>query len=111
MGKMNELNILLQDFHAAAQALVEAYNNLHDFFGRYTESQAQTDEPKPAPTEPKPAPLTLEQVRGVLADKSRAGFTAEIRTLLEKHGAAKLSEIDPSKYTALLAEAEGLGNG
>ncbi|HBT65522.1 MAG TPA: DNA ligase, partial [Ruminococcaceae bacterium] len=33
------------------------------------------------------------------------------RELLEKHGANKLSEIDPSEYPALLAEAEVLGNG
>ena len=40
-----------------------------------------------------------------------SGHTAKIRELLEKHGAAKLSEIDPKKYAALLAEAEVLGNG
>lgn len=54
--------------------------------------------------------VTLEQVRAVLADKSRDGYTAEVRGLLEKHGAAKLSEIDPAKYGALLADAEELGD-
>jgi hypothetical protein len=34
-----------------------------------------------------------------------------VRGLLEKHGAAKLSEIDPAKYAALLADAKELGNG
>ena len=58
----------------------------------------------------KPA-LTLEQVRAVLADKSRKGFTAQIRSLLQKYGAAKLSGIDPANYEALLAEVEVLGNG
>ena len=52
--------------------------------------------------------VTLEEVRAVLAEKSHEGFTAEIRVLLQKHGAAKLSEIDSSKYAALLADAEGL---
>ncbi len=56
-------------------------------------------------------PITLETVRAVLAEKSRAGHTAEVRTLLEKHGAAKLSEIGSAEYPALLAEAEVLGNG
>lgn len=60
---------------------------------------------------PTQKPLTLEAVRAVLAEKSRNGHTAKIRELLEKHGAAKLSEIDPQKYSALLAEAEVLGNG
>ena len=58
--------------------------------------------------EPEEKPLTLEEVRAVLAEKSRAGRTAEVRELLNKHGADKLSEIDPAEYPALLAEAEVL---
>ncbi|AEG61777.1 hypothetical protein [Desulforamulus ruminis] len=52
--------------------------------------------------------VTLEQVRAVLAAKSHDGFTAEVRALLEKHGASRLSEIDPANYPALLADAEEL---
>lgn len=52
--------------------------------------------------------ITLEEVRAVLAEKSHDGFTTEVRALLEKYGASKLSQIDPSKYAALLADAEGL---
>lgn len=55
--------------------------------------------------------LTLEQVRAILADKSRKGHTAEIRSLLQKYGAAKLSGIDPANYKALLADVEGLSDG
>ena len=50
----------------------------------------------------------LEEVRKVLANKSRLGFTGAIRNLLEKHGATKLSEIDPSNYKDLLADVEKL---
>jgi len=57
--------------------------------------------------EAKPA-LTLEEVRSVLADKSRAGHTAEVRELLKKYGAAKLSEVDAKHYEALLRDAEVL---
>jgi hypothetical protein len=56
---------------------------------------------------PEPA-VTLEEVRSVLADKSRAGFTAQIRSLLQKYGADKLSGVDPANYKALLADVEGL---
>lgn len=52
--------------------------------------------------------LSLEEVRAVLAEKSRTGHTAEIRALLLKHGADRLSAIDPGEYAVLLAEAEGL---
>lgn len=62
---------------------------------------------KPA-TKQEEKPLTLEGVRAVLAEKSRAGHTAEVRELLNKHGADKLSDIDPAEYAALLAHAEVL---
>ena len=63
---------------------------------------------KAAKREPEEKPLTLEEVRAVLAEKSRSGHTEEVRELLNKHGADKLSEIDPAEYAALLAEAEVL---
>ena len=63
---------------------------------------------KAAKQEPEEKPLTLEEVRAVLAEKSRSGHTEEVRGLLAKHGADKLSEIDPAEYAALLAEAEVL---
>lgn len=63
---------------------------------------------KAAKAEPEEKPLTLEEVRAVLAEKSRAGHTAEVKELLNKHGADKLSEIDPAEYAALLADAEVL---
>ncbi len=62
-------------------------------------------EPKPPDTSPA---ITKEQVRAVLAEKSRAGKTAELKALLAKHGADKLADIAPSEYAALLAEAEEL---
>ena len=63
------------------------------------------------PKTPAPAPqkeLTLEEVRAVLGEKSRAGFTAEIQALLKKYGAPKLSGIDPKHYEALLKDVEVL---
>ena len=63
---------------------------------------------KTVKAEPEEKPLTLEEVRAVLAEKSRAGHTAEVKELLNKHGADKLSEIDPSEYPALLTDAEVL---
>ena len=52
--------------------------------------------------------LTLKEVRAVLAEKSRSEHTEEVREQLAKHGADKLSEIDPAEYVVLLAEAEVL---
>lgn len=67
-------------------------------------------EPKPK-AQPEKKPLTLEEIRMVLAEKSCAGYTAEVRSLITQHGADKLSDVDPAEYEALLSEAEVLGNG
>ena len=61
--------------------------------------------------EPKPKPVTLAQVRAVLAEKSRCGHTAQVRELLQKHGAAKLSAINPTEFESLLSEAADIGRG
>ena len=53
-------------------------------------------------------PMTLPEIRAILAAKSRAGFTAEVKELLKSHGADRLSEIDPKEYPALAKEAEVL---
>lgn len=50
----------------------------------------------------------IENVRKILADKSRLGHTAKIREFLEKYGAKKLSEIEPSNYKDLVADVEKL---
>lgn len=57
---------------------------------------------------PQTKQITLEEVRAVLAEKSQDGFTSEVRGLLEKYGAKRLSEIDPSNYKALKEDAEEL---
>lgn len=52
----------------------------------------------------------MEDVRAVMADKSRKGYTAEVKALLTKRGVNRLSDIDPKEYAALLAEVEVIGN-
>ena len=54
------------------------------------------------------ASITLEDVRKLLTQKSRDGKTAEVKALLLKHNANKLSEVNPSDYKSLMTEAEEL---
>ena len=69
------------------------------------------------PAEPAPAAepqkvYTYEEARAVLAEKSRTGYRAEVKALLTAHGLKQLSDVtDPEVYAALVAEAEGIGNG
>ncbi len=101
MGRISELELAIKDLHSAASTINDVANTLAELFST-TAAEAPN---AAAPAEPQ---LTLEQVRAVLADKSRKGHTAEIRALLQKYGASKLSGIDPANYKALLADAEGL---
>lgn len=55
--------------------------------------------------------LTLEDVRAVLAEKARAGHKEEVRELLKKYGADRLSAVEPTKYKSLLKDAEVLNRG
>ena len=65
--------------------------------------------PEPAaPAEPEPA-VTKEDVRAVLIQKNR-DYSQEIRDLLAKYGASKLSELDPKHYAAVLKEAQVIGD-
>ena len=55
---------------------------------------------------------TYEEVRAVLADKARNGFRTEVKALLTAHGVKQLSDVtDPDVFAAIMAEAEGIGNG
>ena len=67
----------------------------------------QANESKPTKSKETPK-VTLEQVRGVLASKSQEGKTTEVRDLIQKYGASKLSEVDEKYFAGLPKEAEAL---
>jgi len=105
VSKMSEMAQTIEELRSAAASITEAA----DWLARqFSASAEETPAPEPQP-EAKPT-ITLEKVRAVLADKSRAGHTAEVRALLEKQGATKLSQVDPQHYEAILKEAEGIAD-
>lgn len=112
---VQDMRSLADSLQAVAEAMTE--NEPADTPAENTGKKLKKADSKKAAKEeaeaaPSPAPekktLTLEEVRAVLAEKSRAGHTAEVRALLNKHGADKLSDIDPAEYPVLLADAEVL---
>lgn len=50
--------------------------------------------------------IGLEDVRVVLAKLSQHGKTAEVKDLITKYGAVKLSDVHEDKYKDLLKDAE-----
>lgn len=68
-----------------------------------------TDEAPVKKTEKVSSPTVfIEDVRKVLAEKSRAGKTEQVRELLQKYGANKLSAVEEKRYSSLLEDAKGL---
>lgn len=92
----------LRSLSDSVQAVCDAVTE-----GLSEEQQPKTIEEKPAVEEK--SSLSLEQVRSVLAEKSQAGHTAEVRAIIGKYGASRLSEIDAKDYAAVLKDAEELG--
>ena len=85
----------------------------------YAEMADQLDGVTEKPQEPAPTPVveepvravTREEVRAILADKSRTGFRAEVKALLTEFGAEKLSDItDPDRLADLAERAEVIGS-
>lgn len=108
MSKMSDMAMTIEELRNAATAINDAANWLAAQFSSASE-EAPAEKPA-AKVERKPE-IKLEDVRAVLAEKSRAGHTAAIRTLLQKYGAKKLSGVDPKHYEALLKDAEELNDG
>lgn len=100
MSRMSELDAVVSDLRSAAATINSVADTLFEMF---SDKEDKSEAPEPA--------LTLPEVRAVLAEKSRAGYTAQVKELLRKFGADKLSALDPSVYGKLLEEAEAIGNG
>ena len=130
MSKMSEIGLCIGELRTAAQSLSAVANSLAALFdasaapaGTFAQSGHGNDQKTTADPanigdgkvngakSSRPKPVTLEQVRAVLAEKSRCGHTAQVRELLQKHGAAKLSAIDPTEFKTLLNEAAAIGCG
>lgn len=99
---VQDLRALSDSVQAVCEAVTEGLS----------EEKPKAIEAKPVQAKKAEEPvITLEQVRGVLAKKSEVGFTAEVRAIIQKYGANRLSEIDAKDYPAVIADAEELGNG
>lgn len=115
MSKMSELSAELDELRRCGEILIGISDTLRELFSTDVEEKT-TSKPKKqkattkVPPEPAKRSISLTDVRAILAEKSRNGYTADVKALLLKFGANKLSDINPDDYEALLADAEVLGN-
>jgi len=97
---------MAKDFTTVKELAVKLAKELNLFIESLDEKEAPKTEPAV-----ELVPITLEEVRTVLAELSRDGKTQEVKNLLKKHGATKLSEINPDEWEALLEEAAEIRHG
>ena len=105
---INSLNALTKAVTALTEKITSEYLNTFE-----TIYDSEKDEPKEESKEqptPEQQTVTFVELRSRLSEISRNGHTAEVKELLRKFGADKLSDVAESDYTALLAEAEVIAN-
>lgn len=115
MSKMSELSAELDELRKCGETLISISETLREIFSTTVDETATSEPKKDKATakvtpEPEKKSISLTDVRAVLAEKSRKGYTADVKALLLKFGASKLSDINPADYEALLAAAEVFGN-
>lgn len=115
MSKMSELSMVLQELKECGEKLAGISEELAEIFSGAEEKEpakkkpaSKKKEPEAKEPEPEAKEYTFTEVRTFLADKSRAGHTAEIKKILAEHGAGKLSDLDKAEYATVMAEAEVL---
>ena len=104
---MSRIKLLLnvaEDMRSLADSLQVLADSILQ--GGDWEREEPVDMPDPAP--PETPAITLEEVRSVLGQKSREGYTDAVRGLLKQFGATRLSEVDPKDYADLKRAAEEL---
>lgn len=106
---ISDVRSLGDSLQAYADALTASDKMEVEGFEQIYPPAEEPQQPEPVNHEPSAKPVTLAEVRAVLANKSRAGFTEEVKLLVMKHGAEKLSGVPESEYAALMKEAESLG--
>lgn len=84
------------------EKLAEGYRALASSNEGQAVQQPSVDKTKSEPQ------ISIEVVRSVLAEKSKEGKTREVKSLLMKYDAGKLSGVNPEDYASLLSEAEAL---
>ena len=96
---------LLLDVVENLRNLADSLQELHDGM---IEPSVREEKQDPADKPKQTLKVSLEDVRGLLAKKSQEGKSAEVRTLIQSYGVAKLSEVNESDYEDLYLKAEVL---
>ena len=88
------------------RTIAEGYEKLAAGYRALADSG--TDSEKVCPPKKVEKAVTIEVVRAAMSAKRDEGKTAQVKALLMKYDAGKLSGVNPKDYAALLREVEAL---
>lgn len=115
MIKMSELALVIDEMIICGEGIIKATKELTDCGERLIQTVKKlralfsTEAPQ-TPKALEKKTYSKEDVRGILAGKSAKGYGKEVKSLLSKYGADKLSTLSPEHYAAVVADAEEIGN-
>ena len=118
MSRMNELSLVLDEMIECGEGMIKAARTLKEIFSETSAPETPAEQPKadipaevPAETQAAPAEkeYTFEDVRKAFSQKSHEGHTDEVRAIIAKFGAEKLSKVSKEFYPALMKELEAVG--
>ena len=109
-----EINIQIdnQRFDQLVELLKPAIGSLTSWLENYScTKDAQPELPQFREEEKKVIEVenkqySFEEVRKILTEKSRSGFTNQVKTLVSKYGDGKLSSVKPENFNDLVFESQ-----
>lgn len=107
MSKMRELSQALDDMIACGEGLIRTANAIRDIFTAEPDEQSKPA-PSAKPQAEEPKKYTFIDVRKAFSAKSHAGYTEQVKALITRYGAAKLSDVKEEYYPAIVADLEGI---
>lgn len=106
MSKTSDLSQVIEEIKSCSNQLINAINALTEIFSSPDDdnegTQTQSNETSTVNT------YEFTDVRKAFSAKSHEGFTAQVKALITKYGANKLSEISKENYPALMADLEAI---
>ena len=106
MSRMSELSQALDEMVACGEGLIRAANEIRNYLSEGTETEP------PAKEEAADAPCgnqySFTDVRRAFSAKSHAGYTEQVKALITRYGADKLSAIKEEDFPAIMADLEAI---
>ena len=113
MSKMNELSQALDELVSCGEGLIRAANAIRVFLSSdepcETKKAPPAEAAKATPVEEPEKTYSYMDVRKACSAKSSAKHTDEVKALISKYGADKLSGVKESDYPAFMRDLEAIG--